>query len=216
MNFFRTSLFFVGMIALTVLPGCKKKTIQYTFQGHVTESVNQTALSGVNVEVSQRVYNGTVASAYFNTAGSATTASDGNYTIVFDRDKVFEFKIEMQKAGYFDFAEVIGSADVSTDEPKVTNHAMEPQSWVTFHLTNIGGMTTDEFTMVRYNFRTGCDGCTTNDYFFYNGIVDSVFTISSTGGVYARYSYKTPGSSFYQNDSVYMTPFDTVLVNLSY
>lgn len=216
MFFFRTLPFFSSLVLIWSLAGCKKDPIQYTFKGTVTESVNGSTLSDVAVEVSQRVYNGSVASAYFNTAGTATTGADGAYEIIFDREKVFEFKVAMSRSGYFDVAEIIGSADVTTDDPNVVDYAMEPKAWLTFHLKNIGGLTTDEFTMIHYNFRTGCSGCTTNNYFYYTGIVDSTFTITTTGGVYAKYSYKNPGGSLYQNDSAYMTPFDTVLVNINY
>lgn len=195
---------------------CKKETIRFTFKGTIKESVSNSVVSGVSVEVLQRTYNGTVASTNFSSAGAAVTDSQGNYEIIFDREKVFEFKVSASKNGYFDFEEVIGSADVSTAEPKIVDIELDARSWVTFHLKNIAGLTSDQFTMIRYNFRTGCEGCTTNDFFYYNGIVDSVFTFQTTGGVYARYSYKNPGATLYIQDSVYTTPFDTVFVNINY
>jgi hypothetical protein len=216
MIFYRPRTLFLMAAGFMLVTACKKDPIQYTFEGTVTESVNGNALNDVLVKISQRVYNGSVASAFFNNAGSKTTSSDGKYEITFDREKVFEFKVDMTKSGYFDMEQIIGSADVSTEENKVVNYEMEPKSWLTLHLQNVGGMTSDEFAMIHYNFRTGCAGCTSNTFFYYNGIVDTTFTIMSTGGVYATYSYKNPGATIYQQDSVYMIPFDTAFVEIQY
>jgi hypothetical protein len=198
------------------LISCKKDPIQYTFAGTVNESVNGTALTTVNVDISQRVYEGNVASSFFNSAGLATSGSDGYWEMTFDREKVFEFKVSMTKSGYFDSEQIISSGDVAVDETKIINETLEPKSWIKFHLVNLSGMSTDLFTMIHYNFKTGCNGCTTNDYFYYEGNVDSTFNVLTTGGIYTRYSYKNPGAAIYFQDSVYTTPFDTVEVNINY
>lgn len=206
-------LFSVLILSAT---SCKKDPIQYTFSGTITESSNGTSLSNVSVEVLQRTYNGSVASAYFNSAGSTTTAADGTWEVSFDREKVFEFKINIVEDGYFDVSEIISSSEVSTDETEVINYALEPKSWLSFHLKNFGGLPTDEFTIIYYNFREGCDGCTTNDYHYFMGEVDTTFHILTTGGVYAKYAYKNPGSVVYFTDSVYVPPLDTVGVTINY
>lgn len=205
------------LIAVLYFNSCKKNDpIQYTFGGIVTESVNHSALEGVSVTISQRVYNDNVASSFFNTAGTATTSGDGTYEISFDREKVIEFKIRMMKSGYFSSESIISSSEVSTDETKIVNEELEPQAWIKVHLKNIGGVSTDIFTMIHYNFRENCDGCSTNDYHYFEGIVDSTFTITTTGGFYTKFSYKNPGAASYIQDSVYTTPFDTVEVNINY
>jgi hypothetical protein len=198
------------------LISCKKDPIQYTFAGTVMESVDGNPLMSVNVGVSQRVYEGNVASSFFNSAGLATSGSDGSWEMTFDREKVFEFKVSMTKSGYFDSEQIISSGDVAVDETKIINETLEPKSWIKFHLVNMSGMSTDLFTMIHYNFRTGCTGCTTNDYYYYEGSVDTTFSILTTGGVYTKYSYKNPGAATYIQDSVYTTPFDTVAVNINY
>lgn len=207
-------LCFFALVALST--ACKKDPIQYTFSGNVDESASNSNLSGCEVDLKQKLYDGTVASNFYSTAGSFTTGSDGNYEISFEREKVVDFKITFSKDGYFTEEQIIQSADVSTEEPKVVNETLDPKSWLTFHLVNIGGLTTDEFTMIHYNFRTGCEGCTINDYFYYNGIIDTTFTITTTGGVYAKYARNNPGSATWTTDSAFMTPFDTVLVNINY
>jgi hypothetical protein len=211
------NIFSVSLIAISCsLNSCKKEPIQYTFGGTVTESVNGSVVSGANVTVSQRVYEGNVASSFFNSAGLATSGSDGKWEMTFDREKVFEFKVAITKSGYFDSEQIISSGDVAVDETKIINETLEPKSWIKFHIVNMSGMTTDLFTMIHYNFKTGCSGCTTNDYYYYEGIVDSTFSILTTGGVYTKYSYKNPGAAIYIQDSVYTTPFDTVAVNINY
>lgn len=209
--------FLVCAILLScLLSACKKDPIQYTFAGNVTESVNGSALSSVNVAISQRVYEGNIASSFFNTAGLATSGSDGYWEMTFDREKVFEFKIAMTKSGYFDSEQIISSGDVLVDETKIINETLEPKSWVKFHFVNMSGLSTDLFTMIHYNFKTGCTGCSTNDFHYYEGVVDSTFSVVTTGGIYTRYSYKNPGAAIYIQDSIYTTPFDTVEVNINY
>lgn len=195
---------------------CKKKTIQYTFQGVVKESVDLTSLSGVSVDIAQKTYEGNVASVFFNSVGTLNTDASGYYELSFDREKVVEFKIELTKDGYFDMEDIISSSETTTADPNVFNYILEPKAWVRFNLTNIGGLVSDEFTMIHYNFREDCAGCTTNDYYYYYGIVDSTFTYTTTGGEYMRYSYKTPTGSIYIQDSIYTTLFDTVVVDLNY
>src|SRR5687768_185881 len=102
MIFYRIFKLLPVVAALLLVTSCKKDPIQYTFSGTVTESVNHATLGDVYVAISQRIYDGTVASSFFNAAGNASTASDGTYEISFDREKVFEFKVEMSKPGYFD------------------------------------------------------------------------------------------------------------------
>lgn len=216
MNRFSKINFLFFAVTITLLNSCKKEPIQYTFAGTVTESTNGNTLAGVNVAISQRVYEGNVASSFFNSAGLATTGSDGYWEMTFDREKVFEFRITTSKSGYFESEKIMSSAEVAVDETKIINEVMEPKSWVKFHLVNVSGLSTDIFTMIHYNFKTDCSGCTTNDYHYYEGVVDSTFNIITTGGVYTKYSYKNPGSSIYTQDSVFTTPFDTVQVNINY
>ena len=215
----RTTILQLSFYAWTLvglMTSCKKDPIQYTFQGTIKESVNLANLSGVSVDISQKTYDGNVASVFFNSVGSLTTDANGFYEISFDREKVVEFKIDLFLNGYFDVEEIINSSETTTENPNVFNFTLEPKSWIRFNLTNIDGAIADEFTMIHYNFREECAGCTTNDYYYYYGIVDSTFTYTTTGGQYTRYSYKTPGGAVYIQDSVYTTLFDTVVVNLNY
>ena len=201
---------------LAVLASCKKETIQFTFEGTVTESVNSAGLSGITVGVWQKTYDGNVASTFFNIAGSTTTDAAGFYSISFEREKVVEFKIALSKTGYFDIESIIPSGDISPDETYVKDFEMTPKSWVTFNLYNVAGSASDEFTMIHYNFREGCVGCTTNEYYYYTGLVDSTFTYTTTGGVYTKYAYKNPGAAIYNQDSVYTPLFDTVVVDIDF
>ena len=73
MIFYRTLKLSPLVAGLLLVTGCKKDPIQYTFEGTVTESVNQAALNDVYVAISQRIYNGTVASAFFNASVALLT-----------------------------------------------------------------------------------------------------------------------------------------------
>lgn len=211
-----TQRYLILILVVIFFISCKKEPIQYTFGGTVTESPNHNALSNVLVKVEQRVYNGNVAASIFSSGGQSSTDALGNFEISFEREKVVEFKISFSKAGYFTEDYLINSGDVKTDETKIMNAELDPESYIKFHLNNLSGMTTDIFTMIHYNFKTDCDGCSTNDFHYYEGIVDTTFIIKTNGNIYTKYSYKNPGGAVFIQDSVFTIPFDTVDVNINY
>lgn len=216
MTSYQTIIFSVSCCAILILSSCKKDPIQYTFEGKISESVDNIGLQGANVQISQRVYDGNVASSLFSTAALATTGSDGTYKVSFNREKVVEFKFKISKTGYFTEEFLMSSSEVSTENSNVVNETLDAESWIKFDLTNFSGFPEDVFTMIYFNFREGCSGCTTNDYHYFNGTIDTIFTIKTTAGVYTRYNYKNPGAATYISDSVYTVPFDTVNVVINY
>ena len=211
-----SSFIFSLFCATLLISSCKKDTITYTFEGYVFSNLNSASLSEVTVNIGQKTFDGTVASATFANDGNSSTNSSGYYEITFAREKVVEFKVDFSKNNYFDVSIEISSSEVSTEEPKIVDQTMDAKAWVNFKLKNIGGMTTDEFVLVKYNFREGCQNCATNGYSYFDGIVDSNFTNITTAGVFTKYSYKAPGSSVYIQDSVFATPFDTSFVTINY
>lgn len=195
---------------------CKKEPIQYTFEGNITESVGGNSLSGTTVTIYQIPFNSSVTSNNFELAGSAITDSEGNYAMTFDREKVTEFKLNLDKEGYYKQDIAINSSNISSEDVNILNYEMEPESWIRFQIKNeIPNNASDELNMLLPNYREGCEGCATADFYSFDGIVDTNVVFSSTGGQYFNFTYIEVGAAS-MTDSVFMTPFDTLIYTISY
>lgn len=209
------SFLFLG-ISMMLIASCKKNNITYTFSGQVTTSETGSGLSGVDINVYQVIFSSSAANSNFQFAGSTITDASGNYTVTIDREKVIDFKLNMDKDGYFKKDFIIPSSDVTTDEENIWNHEMDPESWVVFNITNGTPVVDDQLTFVKYNFREDCQDCGTNEYLYFEGEVDTTLKYRTTGGVYARFSYKDELSSTIVFDSVLTVPSDTVFYDIIY
>lgn len=204
------------LILTTILLSCKKKSIQYEFNGVVTQSSNNNGVSGVSVAIKQKLFSNSVSSNYFSNAGSATTGSDGSYSIVFDREKVTEFKFIIQKDNFFNEELIVSSSEITTEDPNIRDFNLDAEAWVKFDVYNLNPEVDDQLTFITYNFREGCEGCTTNDYFYYDGAVNTSWLFKTTGGEYVKFTYADGASGASTTDSIYATPFDTTSYYLEY
>ncbi|MEO9533102.1 MAG: hypothetical protein ABJG68_09205 [Crocinitomicaceae bacterium] len=201
---------------LLVLTACKKDPIQYTFDGKITESVGGNGLSGVSVSIYQIPFSSSVTSNNYVLAGSTTTDSEGNYSITFDREKVTEFKINLDYDGYYKRDINLNSGEISSENNNTTNYEMDPKSWIKFNINNeFPADQNDELNILLLNYREGCQDCATSDYYAYEGIVDTSVVFGSTGAQYFNFTYIYVGNTSW-SDSVYMTPFDTVNYAINY
>ena len=194
----------------------KKYPIQYTLEGKITESVNGGNLAGTTVTIYQIPFNSSVTSNNFELAGTANTDAEGDYAMTFDRDKVTEFKLNLRKEGYYKQDISINSSEISSENVNVLNYEMEPESWIKFQLKNeIPNSTSDDLNILLPNYREGCEGCATSDFYSFDGIVDTSIIFSSTGGQYFNFTYIEVGAAS-MSDSVFMTPFDTLIYSINY
>ncbi len=207
---FALCLLFCGLLA------CKKKDLTYTFDGNVTSSVDGDGLADVEVELSQVLYNSGVANTNFQPAASTETDTWGEYSIVIDREKAINFKLDFSKSGFFSVSKELSSDDVSTSEPYTLDQVLEPESWVTFHVWNQFPVPGDQATLFKVDFREDCIGCTTNGYSYFYEDVNTTFSLKTTGGTYANFSFKNEVTGMIYPDSVYCTPFDTVYYDFFY
>src|SRR5690606_12218161 len=159
---------------------CKKDPIQYTIEGTVLDQSTQNSISGAKVTVFQKPFNNAVTTNSFIEVGTTQTNSAGFYSVTFDREKVTEFKVEIEKEGYFDIILNIGSADVTSDHNNVFNANMDGISWAKFTIQNtFPSAISDNLTLIFYSYRTGCNGCISADYNYFEGIIDTTITYTN-------------------------------------
>lgn len=188
----------------------------YEFEGKIKESVNNAPVSGAEVTLYQRLYQGGVTQANFSKIAAISTDGLGHYQHSFEREQSTEFKITVKKDGYFDQEEIMQSSVISTENSNVFDYTLEPVSWVTFDIYNLNPETWDQLTLVLHNFRDGCSGCSPQDYYYFYEELDTQITFKTTGGEWAKFLYKDEWSGQTTQDSVYTTPFDTITYSFSY
>ena len=182
----------------------------------ITENVNQGPLEGATVTLKQLEVSNTVTTSLYDNAGSAITNSQGFYEMMFERKKVSEFKVELKKDGYFSQDVVISAGDVSSENTNTLNYEMDAKTWVNFDLENTGvSDPSDEFLIILYKYRTGCEFCASQDYNYFHGEVDTNFQVNTTAGGYFKFTYSKIGVTSY-TDSVLLTPFDTINYVIDY
>jgi len=211
------SYFAILLIGVLVIVSCKKDTIQYTFQGLVSESINSQPLESAGITIHQKPFNNSVTSAYYELAATTTTNVNGIFDATFDRVKVTEFLIEVEKEGYFPYETILNSDDVSSENINFINAQLDAKSWIKFDIENVlPNETSDDFTLIFYNYRAGCAECATSDYNYMPGVVDTTFKIVSTAGQYFNFTYIDVESGNSYHDSIFMTPFDTTFYSIVY
>ena len=202
---------------LFIFVACKKDPIQYSFEGNVTSSVDQLGLEDVEVKAYQLPFQNSVATSNFELMAETLTDINGDYKLVFEREKATEFKLEFSRPGFF-FQEIpLGAADVSSEDVNLVNTQLDAKSWVKFDILNLSPANqSDELQLILYEYRKGCEGCATQDYNYFNGILDTSITYLTTAGSYFRFTYVDVESGFSTTDSLHLTPFDTLTYSINY
>lgn len=210
MRFLLTSFLFV-----VVLFSCKKDPIQYTVKGSIYDNSTTSSLPGVKVRVFQKPFSNSVTSSSFELIGSGTTDNSGEYSITFDRKKATEFKVTLEKEGYFD-EEILLSSDYFTSETdNYIHYGMDGRSWISMSIENVApAQQSDNLTLTWYTYRMGCAGCIENEFNSFNGVVDTTFVHENTAGNYLKFLYNNGIQSTI--DSVYMPLNDTVSYSITY
>ncbi len=206
----------ITLVLLLINSACKKDPIQYTFKGTLTDQLGGAPVPNVQVKISQLEFTSTSTNANFTTVASLNTNSSGYYESTFDRVKVSDFKIELNKSGYFIQENLINPADVSTEEDNTFDFVLEPQSWIHFQFTNFLPVSSDQLTLILLNFKENCSGCAPDDYLYFPGEVDTNLYFTTTAGEYVKFIYIDEESGNSNSDSVYATPFDTVSYSFNY
>ncbi len=198
------------------LIACKKKEIQYTFEGNITENLGNTPLSSVKLSLFQRIISNGLASETFDLVASTTTDSNGNFAVSIDRDKVLEFKLKFEKPNYFPLELVESSAEISTENVNMFNETLDAKSWISLEINNLFPLETDHFKLILQRFRENCDECAVNTTTDFYGSLDTTLTYATTAGEYVRIIYVNVTAGTSTIDSVYTTPFETISYPIVY
>ena len=210
-------IFILVILFTSIMPfSCNKGNLSYTFKGKMTESIGQSPLKDVEIKLYQKVINNGAASSTYTFAGTDMSDNSGNYEIIIDRQKVTAFKIEFEKENYFPLSLEVSSADISTENANQFDQELDAMTWINFQLKNNFPLETDHFKLIKQTFREDCEGCTVNSVMDFYGPLDTSFTYPTTAGEYVKFIYVnvTNGTSTF--DSIYTTPFETIIYPIIY
>lgn len=202
-------------LALVILlaVSCKKKEIDFTLKGTVTDATFGGGLQGATVKLTKVP----AASGAYVVVGNATLGADGSYSFTFERDKAEKYILEISKDRYFGIQHTVNFSEFSTEEPLVKNFSTNAKSWVKLRFVNVSpAANSDVLKFNKQEGKTGCPECCTTDAHYLYGIVDTTFTCVNNGNTTYSYYYNVQGTPVQGIESVVTVPFDTVTIFKEY
>ena len=209
MRYLYLSIFFI----LFFSSSCKKKQLEFKFEGNIKSSNLGGELKGVTV----KAYAYGLEDNNKILKGSTQTDAGGNYVLNIERGRYKKIVIELSKHNYFTYSKTFPFDDLSTEETNSFNSTLSPKSWTKFIFKNISSQNqSDELKIQKVSGKTDCATCCPNGYTYYYGIVDTVVYCPNDGGTYMKFYYWVNGTMMSGVDSVYNTPFDTIPYPITY
>lgn len=206
------NLFFISILFLS-LTACKKKELEFSMTGIVTDATFGQKLSGASVVLFQKPAGGGT----MKTVGSTTLGTDGKFQFTFKREQAEKFFIQITKDNYFEVYQPIPYDDFSTESELVRNFSTTAKSWVKLHFKNIPpSATSDLIKWTKQAGKSNCPTCCDNDQHILMGIVDTTFKYLSDGNTTFSYLYNATNPTVNGIKETTTVAFDTVTLLMEY
>jgi 5-hydroxyisourate hydrolase-like protein (transthyretin family) len=206
----KNSFFF--MCLMLVLVACRKKDLEFTFSGVITDSTFGVTASNVTVRLFTKPIG---ANEQFEK--QLVTAADGKYELVIPRERIESVRLSFVKDNYFREDVVLQFATLQVNTPNQADVELVAKGWVKFVVKNDPPTAPDdEFKMLKYRGRSDCDDCCPNGFSYFYGSIDTSFVCVNSANDYISYYYWVVDTQINGQDSVYTTPFDTVVRTFIY
>lgn len=200
--------------------GCRKNdTFQLEIIGNAVSTYDGAALSGVQVQLWEKVLeNGSLS----NTpvlAASATTDGSGAYRLEFERKNASEYDVRYSGDGLISGSRFINPESVVPGTPRCVNLDIAEGATVITHLFNANPE--NELDKIEFRFLNAtspCVCCTNTEVILLGTDVDSTRTCSEHAGKWLRYFYGVDRSSggYSVLDSVLTEPQQTTVIDINY
>jgi hypothetical protein len=191
---------------------CRKKDLEFTFSGVVSDAT----FGGNAGNVTVRLFSKPIgANEQFEK--QMVTAADGKYELVIPRERIESVRLSFIKDNYFRENVVLQFSGLQVNSPNQTDLELTAKGWVKFVIQNEPPTSpNDEFKMLKYRGREGCDDCCPNGFSYFYGPVDTSFVCVNSANDYIGYYYWVVDTQINGQDSVYTTPFDTIVRTFIY
>ncbi len=188
---------------------CKKKGLEYTIEGVVTDETFNTPGSGMLVELYE-----TPAGGEKQLKSSMVTGSDGKFSFKVKREKIEAYELVYSKNLYFGKSTSFNLGNLSTKEPNVFNSSLIAKSWVRMIFHNPDD--DQDLKVIRTNGITGCSECCTWTEMYFYGTTDSTVYCINNGNTEYSYHWYLLGTQSHDEQSVITVPFDTTDIVFNY
>jgi hypothetical protein len=201
------------LVVLTFAFACKKKEIDFTLNGTVTDGTFGGGLTGATISLVQIPIGGGTS----KTVGSATLGSDGKYSFTFAREKAEKYILTVSKTNYFGIESDIPFDDFSTESALERNYTTTAKSWVKLVFTNIAPASIgDGLTFIKQQGKTNCAECCAVEQHELVGLVDTTFYCVNDANTTYSYYFNVVNTTTQGIESIVTTPFDTVTIVKTY
>lgn len=207
---------FMFFALLLVFSSCEKKR-QNIFSGTVTETITDTPLEGVNIEIEMKSVGNNGFVSGFETIGTATTDAEGKFSFFCEPAQALEFRLTYIKDGYHITTrkitpdDVVGTYTESVDLPR--------EAYLSYHFINLPpNPDSDVFRYRVTGMADGCDVCCSNEYHSFYGQNDTVIlcpVIAYDTLIVEFYTFLN-GVSHQYTDQIIGVPSDTVEKTIRY
>lgn len=204
----------ISILIFSFATGCKKKELEFTIEGTVTDQTFQTGLAGAQITIQEIPPGATSAS---TTVGSATLGTDGKYSFTFSRKIAESYRVTVTKPNYFTIDQTIPFSEFSTEKPITKNFETKAQAWVRVRVVNLPpAAQTDGIEYVRLQGKANCPTCFPQGNQLLYGLVDSTNYYVNDGNSPFELYYFVTGTTIQGSKLVTTTAFDTTEIVIDF
>jgi hypothetical protein len=197
---------------------CNKKEIQYELIGKVVDKNTDIVINNVHISIAQKLVTSTALNPNYALVESDDTDINGNYSLIFKREKVLDFKVTLSHDDYYLTEKIIQPSELSTENAVRFDFELTAKAWIKIRLTNSTPESGEIMNFYKHNVKENCEDCCSIGYTNIDGFntPDTSFTCPVNGNDYFKYSYSLPNQSTVITDSIYCSGSDTTTLNITY
>lgn len=214
-------LIIVLLCSLALLSCKKEEKSNLTIEGRVVDPNSGNAVGGVTVDLKAQEVSGGTFNSNFVTIATRQTASDGRYNFNFERSNASAYRLEFNKANYFEEVIDINPDNLSADQSNTYDVEINAMAWYSIHITNSNPFDGNDsliYQLTEGNINCSNPCCSGDLKYFEGTTVDTTLTCLLYGSAYAvfnAFAIKN-GNSIPYSDSIYCPPGDTGFYQLNY
>ncbi len=194
--------YFAFVLLIISVMACKKDSITYQLNCHVTDSSAASALVGATAVVKILYTAGTGQ----NTETTYTTDNSGDFNLAIERKKIEKIIITISKDGYFSTTRTFFLDELSVEDPNQIDFSTYAKAWVKLHFTGDGSF---NYQFVREIGLDNCDACFPNGLQTLNGVTDTSLYYINNGNTPFQLFWSIQGSAISGQENVITTSQDT-------
>ena len=215
-------LFLICCLILISTYACEKGDQSITVQGKVKNPNTGNGISNATVILDNKPVSSSVYNAGYQKLVSATTSSDGSYQLEYKREKSSDYRISVRKESYITFRQEYAPEVFETDDEINMSFELASKGYLKTEITNESSY--DDNDHIVFSFLDAgnhqCVDCCPSEFIHgYGPYYDTSFVCVAPGSSYYSYEYNVTlnnSTSLYGPDSVYVEPFDTTTISISY